>query len=226
VMRKSLGGRNQRPTLPSPNAQLADLLLEAYRPCAAFGDVCGEMRWNPGSGQVARGFCGVTGSLEQIALVLICAEPGDPHVDERHQGSRPEELLQSAYTYAYECYRSGKDLFHRKVRLILDLCWPGVPFDAQLERVWMVDSVLCSARIESGPVPHVVAEHCRARYLERQLVLMPQALVVALGGKAYARTKGLPGIQRAFAAAPPGCNYRGALASWQRVAELVRARAA
>jgi hypothetical protein len=225
-MRKSLDGRNRRPTLASLNPQLAELLLEAYHPCPAFRGVCAEMRWDPGSGHVPRGFCGGTGSLGQIALVLICAEPGDPHTHERHHGSRPEELLQSAYNYAYECYRSGKDLFHRKVRLILDLCWPGMPVDAQLERVWMVDSVLCSARVESGPVPNAVARHCRGRYLERQLALMPQAVVVALGGKAYARTRGLPGVQRAFAAAPPGCNYGGALASWQRVAELVRARAA
>jgi hypothetical protein len=210
--------------VPSLNSQLAEILLAAYRPCPAFTSVCAEMRWAPEDGHVPRGFCGAAGSLEQVLLVLVCAEPGDPHPTERHVGGTPEDLLRSAYNYAYECLRSQKDPFHRKMRLILDLCWPGLPFEVQLERVWMVDSVLCSARIESGPVSIRAARQCRGRYLERQLALMPHALVVALGGKAYARTKGVQGVLRAYAAAPPGCNYRGARESWEHVARLVRSR--
>jgi hypothetical protein len=210
--------------MPVLNSRLAEILLSAYRPCPAFGGACTEMRWAPENGHIPRGFCGATGSLEQVVLVLVCAEPGDPHPTECHLRKSPEDLLRSAYDYAYECFRIRKDPFHSKIRLILDLCWPRLPFEAQLERVWMVDSVLCSARVESGPVTTAAARECRGRYLERQLALMPHALVVALGGKAYARTKGVQGVLRAFAAAPPGCNYRGARESWERIAELVRAR--
>lgn len=212
--------------LATLNPKLAHLLLAAYRPCPALLGPCSEMRWAPEAGHIPRGFCGATGGLEEVALILVCAEPGDPHMAERHVGRSPEEHLRSAYQYAYECYSSGKDLFHKNIRYILDLCWPGEALENHLRRVWMVDSVLCSARVECGPVTRTAWQECRRRYLEAQLALMPQALVVALGGKAFSRMRGIPDVVRAYAAAPPGCNYRGARASWNRIAELLRARAA
>jgi hypothetical protein len=210
--------------IPALNAQLANLLLAAYLPCPAFVGRCAEMRWAPASGQIPRGFCGAAGHLKQVELVLICAEPGDPHTTEHHCGSSPEEVLQSAYAYAYHCFRSGKDLFHRNIRYILDLCWPGTTLDTQLQRTWIVDSVLCSARVEGGSVTRRVERECRRRYLEPQLALMPQALVVALGAKAYQRTAGINGVLRAYAAAPPGCNRQEARPSWSQVAEVLRER--
>jgi len=90
--------------MPSLNPQLAQILLAAYRPCPAFFGPCAEMRWAPEAGHAPRGFCGAAGSLQQVALVLICAEPGDPHPTECHPGRNPEDLLRSAYDYAYECW--------------------------------------------------------------------------------------------------------------------------
>jgi hypothetical protein len=110
------------------------------------------MRWAPDEGHVPRGFCGAGGTLEEVRLVLVVAEPGDPHAGERH-GANPaaEGRLDSAYAYAYECFKSGKDLFHRNVRLILNLCWPDIDFDEQMRRTWITESVLCSARTEGAP---------------------------------------------------------------------------
>ena len=77
------------------------------------------MRWNPPAGHVPRGFLGAAGDLSEVELVLVFAEPGDPHFGECHTG------LKSAYDYATYGFGTGKDLFHRNVRHILDLCWPG-----------------------------------------------------------------------------------------------------
>ena len=180
------------------------------------------MRWNPQAGHVPRGFCGATGTLEEVALVLVVAEPGDPHVGESHPGE-PEAALASVYDYAYRCYASGKDLYHRNVRRILDLCFPGLSFDEQMRRTWMTESVLCSALKEGGSVRGAVGTACRSRHLERQLALFPTAVVAALGSKATVRMKGLSFIA-ASAAAPPGCNFKGARESWEAVGVAVRRR--
>ena len=209
--------------MPTPNAKLHDLLLEAYRPCPEFSNVCHDMRWDPKGGHVPRGFCGATAALEYVQLVLVASEPGDPHPREQHPCGATD-AFQSAYDYAYECFRSGRDLFHRNIRLILDLCWPGEDFDTQMRRAWITDSVLCSAKVEGGRVRAVVGKTCRGLYLERQLAAFPQAVVVALGTKAAKRLAGLEFI-RAFAAAPPGCNFQGARKSWEFVASEVHRRA-
>lgn len=131
--------------------------------------------------------------------------------------------MRSSSAYVYRCFRDGQDLFHRNVRLILDWCFPDLPFDEQLRRTWITDSVLCSARVESGDVRKAVWESCRRRYLEAQLALVPGAVVAALGGKAFKRMRGIPGVIKASAAAPPGCNFKGARESWEAIAAAVRA---
>jgi len=134
------------------------------------------MRWAPEQGHVPRGFCGATGSPEDVRLVLVCAEPGDPHESESHSRAAP---LDSVCEYAHRCFRDGKDLFHRNVRMILDMCYPGRPFAAQMRATWITDSVLCSARLECGGVPASASHECRGRFLEPQLALFPNALVAA-----------------------------------------------
>jgi uracil-DNA glycosylase len=97
-------------------------------------------------------------------------------------------MLRSAYDYTYNCYKTGTDLFHRNVRLILNLCFPSSNFDEQMRRAWITDSILCSAPVEGGAVPSRVAKACRSRYLEAQLELLPNAVIAALGGKAANRS--------------------------------------
>jgi len=177
------------------------------------------MRWAPELGHVPRGFCGATGAPEDVRLLLVCAEPGNPHELENHSRITP---LDSVTEYAFYCFRDGKDLFHRNVRKILDMCFPGRPFETQMEITWITDSVLCSATVECGCVPASAARECRARFLEPQLAVFPNAIVAALGAKARDRLWGLPGVISAIAAAPPGCNLAGAEASWKAIADRVR----
>lgn len=180
------------------------------------------MRWNPGAGHVPRGFCGATGDLSEVELVLVVAEPGDPHEGESHPAD-PAAALESTFQYSYGCLQTGKDLYHRNIRRILDLCFPSMAFDEQMRRTWKTESVLCSAAKEGGTVPHQVETSCRQRFLDRQLDLLPNAVVVALGSKAAKRLRGRSFLS-AFAAAPPGCNFRGARESWEAVAVAVRQR--
>lgn len=178
------------------------------------------MRWNPDEGHVPRGFLGASGALAEIELVLVFAEPGDPHEGERHTG------LESTYAYATFGFGTGKDLFHRNVRKILNLCWPALSFEEQMRRVWLTESVLCSARKEGGSVSVAAARACGSRYLLAQLSLFPEALVVALGSKADGRLRSLGVVNfiSAYAAAPPGCNRREAQSSWEHIANELHRR--
>lgn len=201
-----------------PCSEVLRILEPAY-PCSNFHGACSSMRWDPENGYIPRGFLGATRTPRAVELVLVFAEPGDPHLGEEHSG------YASAVEHSYQCMRLGQDQFHRNVRLILDLCFPNMPFDLQLERVWMTESVLCSAKVEGGAVPAIAWRACGSAFLSQQLALFPEALVVALGSKAAARLSAL-GVEylKATAAAPPGCNHRGALESWHSIASALRQR--
>ena len=204
-----------------PNDAVLAVLAPAYAPCAGLAKGCLSMRWAPEQGHVPRGFCGATGSLDDVRLVIVSAEPGDPHESEAHSRTAP---LESVNEYAYRCFRDGKDLFHRNIRTILDMCFPELGFGDQLRVTWITDSVLCSARVECGGVPASAWRECRRRFLEPQLALFPNAVVAAVGAKARDRLVGVPGVISAVSAAPPGCNLRSARASWQAIADRVHER--
>lgn len=182
------------------------------------------MRWQPRVGHVPRGFCGATGSPDDVKLVLVVAEPGDPHDGEAYDpAARPEVLFESVCRYVYGCFENGKDQFHRNVRAILNDCWPDLPFHEQLRRTWITESVLYSASVECGSVPQSVRQACVDRYLARQLSVLPNAIVVAVGGKAHERMRGLPRpFPRVGSVAPPGCNQRRVRESWKAIAAAVR----
>ncbi len=208
--------------VPTPSPRLRDILLPVYDPCPAFNSSCSIMRWSPHNGHVPRGFCGCTGSCEEVRLVLIVAEPGDPHPSETHSvKAGSEELLAETFRYSYRCYMEGKDQFHRNVRHILNLCWPDLSFEEQMRKTWITESVLCSASRECGSVPSQVWRECTRRYLFPQISLFRRAIVSALGSKARDRTVGIPGVCSVGAAAPPGCNHRGVRESWEELAGSV-----
>lgn len=200
------------------NNAIEGVLKPAYEPCVEFGRACTEMRWQPQIGHVPRGFLGGAGDLHEVELVLVFAEPGDPHENEQHTG------LQSAYEYAIFAHQNGKDLFHRNVRNILNLCWPDLSFEQQMHKAWLTESVLCSAREECGAVSSAASRACGQRYLLSQLQLFPRALVVALGGKAQSRLRniGFKSFISVFAAAPPGCNSPKAQESWRQIPIALR----
>ena len=203
------------------NSSLAQVLAPAYGPCPGFAGPCKKLRWDPKRGHVPRGFLGAAGSLKEIELVLVFAEPGDPHSGESHDG------LNSAYKYATNAFATGKDKIHKNVCRILKACWPDLSFEEQLKKVWMTESVLCSAKKEGGYVPVAIEQECGTRYLFPQLRLLSHAFVVALGKKAERRLQkvGFTDFLFVFAVAPPKSNTKEARESWDRIpVELRRKR--
>jgi len=210
-----------------PTPTILALLRPAYDPCAGFSGGCRQAVWNPVAGHVPRGFCGAITSAGEVRLVLECAEPGDPHSSEAHENDgSPEGQLASVNRYAWECFSTGRDLFHRNVRTLLNHCWPEATFEEQMQRTWITDSVLCSALKECGPVQRSMERECAERFLVPQLNQFPDAVVVALGRKAAGRLSraGIKGFECAYSVAPPGCNRASARASWERIGPLVRSR--
>ena len=201
------------------NSDVAALLSPAYAPCTSFREACSTLRWSPDEGHVPRGFCGATGRIEEVELVLVYAEPGNPHDGEVHTG------IESTVSYTYECFKSGTDLFHRNVRILLDMCFPGLSFDDQLRKAWLTESLLCSAPREGGAVSAAAWRACSRKYLMPQLKLFRRATVVALGNKAQKRLSSMRiKFIPAASVAPPGCNFRSARQSWEDAAKIFRNR--
>lgn len=201
---------------------LRSILQPAYGPCPGFAAACTEMRWHPEAGHVPRGFFGAAGEATEVELVLVVAEPGDPNAGEYHAG------IETAYDYATEAFRAGRDLFHRNVRSIMDMCWPGMSFDQQSRKVWLTESVLCSAGSEGAHVSQRVSIECGGRYLLPQLRLFPDSLIVALGRKARDRLLRL-GIDAsrfyaASAVAPPEGNKPAARKTWEGIPTRLQSR--
>ena len=202
-----------------PCSELLTIIEPAYAPCRNFADACSSLVWAPDKGHVPRGFLGATDTLGEVELVLVFAEPGDPHDAEKH------ETMDTSLEYTYQCMKFGTDLFHRNVRYILNLCFPEDSFDSQLRKTWMTESLLCSEPKEGGSVKASSWRACTNCYLKPQLDLLSQAFVVALGSKAKSRLKsiGIPFFP-AGAAAPPGCNFLGVRNSWNEAAMILRER--
>jgi hypothetical protein len=200
---------------------LVEILAPAYKPCRGFAEICHEMKWHPAKGHIPRGFLGATGAISDVELVLVFAEPGDPQPDEKHSAGIESALKAAGYYHTLK-----QDQFHKNSRYILDLCWPNLTFEKQLEKVWMTESVLCSAPVESGHVRSAVERACGERYLLRQLALFPNAVVVALGAKAQKRMRALGYdcfIAASAVAAPEGCKPHAKL-SWQVIPDALAQR--
>ncbi|MBD1193118.1 hypothetical protein [Vulcanococcus sp. Clear-D1] len=202
------------------NSSLLKLLQQAWSPCPLLESSCKSIKFCPSKGFAPRGICGANGKPEEVELILIFAEPGDPHESESFSS------LDDSIRYTEECYRSQTDLFHKRVRLILDMCFPGLTFDQQLCKSLLTDSVLCSAEKESGTIPIGIEKACVTNYLLEEIKLFPNAVVCALGGKSQRRLRkvGFNQYVSAFSAAPPGCNYKGAHASWEKLAAAIHSR--
>lgn len=207
--------------LPYPD--VIETIKQAYGPCPAFENVCQSMRWNPEIGHIPRGYCGAIGDPSKVKLILISAEPGDPHHVEHHKADGTLiGFIESASLYAWQCFETKKDQFHHNVRYILDLCWPDQNFHEQMRRTWITDAVLCSAKLEGGHVSVQIERECVNRYLIRHLRLLSEARIIALGSKAQKRLRNaeVTGFIPAWSPAPPGCNRREAKESWIRAAQV------
>jgi hypothetical protein len=215
-----------------PNEQVRAVLRPAYGPCEGFAGNCGSMIYKPNEGHIPRGFCGATGALEDVRLLLVCAEPGDPLSTENYGGTRnPDALLKSACFYAWQCFETERDLFHWNIRCILNLCFPCSSFTEQMRYAMITDAVLCSAKEEGGYVGSPIAKECAQRYLLKLIKILPNATIAALGRKARQRLF-LAGLSDrsgvsdryfvpASSAAPPGCYQKRAWKSWEEIAKVV-----
>jgi len=196
------------------NQDLKQCLKKAYDRCIKFQDDCVDMCWNPSIGHIPRGFCGASGDLKEVELVLVFAEPGKPK-----RGDLPTDF-ESAYECTMNAFRTPKYKFHKNVRMILNMCWPpsSFNFDEQMRKVWLTESVLCSAKEVCGSVSPDTSNACGERYLRKQLLLFPNALIVALGKKAQNR---MDDLQISYFSvhhpAPPEGNKPRAISSWEKI---------
>lgn len=195
-----------------PNDRLSVLLQAAYQPCDHFG-ICSEAKWDPAIGHIPRGFLGAMGELEDVEVVMVFAEPGHPNPAEGYDpAASPINLLESGALRTYHAFASGLDLFHRNVRWFMSQLYPELTFEQQLQHVWLTEGRLCSINNEIGSTrDHRCAQH----YLRAQLQMLPNATVVAFGGKAqdYVGSLGVEHL-KTYALSPPGCNRRTAKPSW------------
>ena len=122
--------------------QLKEILKPAYQ-CVGFDSTCDPpMRWTPHSGHVPRGFYGATGELEEVTLVLVLAEPGNPSPN-----PGPEECyedVESAFGFTGYCFLTGGGQGHENVRHLICRCFPGLSLVDAMRKVWITESVLCS----------------------------------------------------------------------------------
>jgi hypothetical protein len=209
-----------------PCEPLAEILTRCLQPCVGFSGACHPAaRWAPELGHVPRGFVGALGSPDEVKLVIVAAEPGDPRPGERQDidPSDPRASLARICQFTYGQLEVRFSQYHANVRVLLDLCWPGLDFCKQMAKTWITESVLCSAASTTGPVPH--ERVCGDQYLRSQLSLFESVPVIALGRKAQQRARRVAprrAIIGAFAAAPPGCNRLGARPSWEAAAKEAR----
>lgn len=215
---------------------LFKILRPAYRPCAGAdnGNGChGKVTIDAKVGHLPRGFFGATGTIEEVQLVLVVAEPGDPSeggkLDATPDLDETYKITTDAFDPDNKDNRTGQ--FHKNVRHILDMCFPKTKFEDQLKKVWFTESVLCSAKVTTHPIDRAAEDECGDRYLSKQLVLFPNAVIAALGSKAYRRIQRLElkdsagndrVIIKAYAAAPPGCNRTIAPETWKDIAAAVQ----
>ena len=116
--------------------------------------------------------------------------------------------------------KNKKSSFHKNVTRFLDELFPSKSFDNQLRKVWLTESCLCSIAEEIDKAPRCT---CASHILKRQIELMPQASIIAFGGKSR---DGLDSINAeyisAWAFAELGANRPEAKLSWKCVIEELR----
>lgn len=203
----------------NPHSSLLEILKPAYSPCPNFG-ICKEAKWQPETGQIPRGFIGATGKPKDVEVIMVFSEPGHPHADERHNASAsPTELMTSAMAHVRMCYGTRTDQFHKNVRWFMSQLYPNLSFEEQLRHVWLTEGRLCSIDVEIGSTKD---RTCANHYLKRQIEALPNASVVAFGGKAKHYLKGL-GVDfiGAYALAPPGANHKPAKPSWKAAIQQI-----
>lgn len=174
--------------------QLFEILEGAYKPCFNFNGACANAcTWDPISGLVPCAFGGALGELSEVKLIIVTAEPGDPPKAGSYSGSERDMVSNSMRIFLQAMSEGGIDRpgrptpFHRNMRVILDLFWPRQNLDSQMRKTWFTNAVLCPAKISGGAHPKRVELACVRTYLAKQLAILPNAFIFALGTKSVRR---------------------------------------
>jgi hypothetical protein len=162
------------------DARLIEILLPAMAPCPNFEGCKGHVKCEPATGHIPRGFGGASINPADVRLILINAEPADPADSETYTGDGSSMLKQHetyVNSYMHGNIRRGSSTspFHRNLRTILDLCWPGIDHNERWAKTWYTNTVLCSAPMSGGSVAHEVVDCCIKACLQPQLAVFPNA---------------------------------------------------
>ncbi len=168
--------------------ELEDILVKAYQPCEGFKAVCkGFTVWEPENGHVPRGYFGAEGKLEEVILVIVLAEPGDPFSGEKYTVSDAETMLRD---HEKPCVELSGPKLGIYLNEILVRCFPNESIPEIMRKVWITESVLCSTPkgvSSTGSMPKSVEMECGSRYLKKQREIFKNAFWVAAGDKAEKR---------------------------------------
>ncbi len=215
--------------MPVSPAELRHILAPALAPCRHFSGCCRSFAvWEPKIGHIPRGFGGAYRAAESMRLILVTAEPGDPG-DTEHYAGTPSQMLDRHLALFDEMLRTGSlrrnsrpTPFHRSLRTILDLCWPGLTLDEQLARTWFTNAVKCSAPTSGGAIPGEAALTCVTNYAGKEISALPRAFVLALGEKAQGRLR-KAGVRVDTCAQHPSARPNTKpLVSWEKAAQEFR----
>ena len=203
----------------TPAKRLVEILQEAYCPCRGFKGQCkGTATWAPKEGHVPRGFVGALGSLEEVEVVILTAQPGPPLPEEPglYSQTGKGELLERTCQHTLECFRHEHETYHEGIRYLLDQIFlPNRCLEDQLRKAWITQTYLCSAPGgDSRNVLSLAGRECAGRYLAPQLTLFKDLPVIVLGGEAQKRARYVPGVQNLIEALSP--NARISKAELQR----------
>jgi hypothetical protein len=193
--------------------------------CDQFG-ICADAVYDPASGHIPRGFSGAEGSLDDVLLVMVFAEPGFPLLGESYSDGVEENLRR---LLGSQFLKSGENQFHRNITEFLGQVFAksSKNIEEQLTRVWLTESRNCSLTEEIGNIRKVERLRCASKHLVEQIKLFPNAIVLLAGNKAK-QVSALVGNVAKFgvvecgAFAPPGCNKFKVRESHQRAVRLVQ----
>ncbi len=127
--------------------QLLTMLVD-MQTCSNLKDCAAD--YVPEKGRVPTGFSGATGSLDEVYLVIVSAQPSKPFTKDK------KPFLEEIYSggpdrdvdvvLGAEYLRSSATDYHANIRTFMNDVFQNVSshFDRQLKHVWVTQSRLCS----------------------------------------------------------------------------------
>jgi hypothetical protein len=200
-------------------SELSKIMSSLYPRCQYFDTRCKAKvkEWNNDESSFAQGYCGGFGSVENIELIFVLAEPATTDkVDKNYRDAikipDPDYMVNVITNDVASVIENadGKK-FHGNMRAILKGIYPDDTWTAIFRKVWITEAVLCQAKINGAQIPRDCEMTCAEKYLTRQIDVIRagrnSAKVIALGDKAYRRL-GLIQVEHDAHAPHPSCPPR------------------